>query len=264
MNTLYKNAPYVKRILAGLIDFAIAAIFSIFFIAVASSYILPSWAHTEIVSIQEINAKYNLIDRVDYNISSLVYSDSELKAIYEAETLYQEYLAEGKIEEASKYYAKARDYCVEALSCNLDDVKIGNYGDEIATPYLNLAIKSQLVIMLAMVFVAIPFYLIIPILLKNGQTIGKRMFSLAVKLSKGGGNVKVIHLLARLIVYIVLEIYLSFIYGLILPIVLSVVVMLLTAKHYMIHDVLSLTYVVDLKQQEYLQFDPTDPSQYIG
>lgn len=93
-------------------------------------------------------------------------------------------------------------------------------------------------------------YLVMPLILKKGKTIGKLMFKLS--LSKDGEKYEQIHfgqLLTRYLTIVIIEILGSQVFYYV-PMIISLMTMMFTQKRFAIHDYLAKTYVIEDMKKE--------------
>lgn len=91
------------------------------------------------------------------------------------------------------------------------------------------------------------FYLIIPLLFKNGETLGKKLLSVGLVSAKDGFRVKKSQIIIRFLSFYLLEVVLS-IFTIGIPLIISFSLMFFTKKGTALHDYLSATICVDKKQ----------------
>ncbi len=93
-------------------------------------------------------------------------------------------------------------------------------------------------------------YLVMPLILKKGKTIGKLIFKLS--LSKDGEKYEQIHfgqLLTRYLTIVIIEILGSQVFYYV-PMIISLMTMMFTQKRFAIHDYLAKTYVIEDMKKE--------------
>ncbi|HOF65586.1 MAG: RDD family protein [Bacillota bacterium] len=95
---------------------------------------------------------------------------------------------------------------------------------------------------------AIPPYLILPLIFKNGLTLGKYLFGIAL-CDKDGYQIKVRHVIVRYLVYSVIEVGSAF-RALFIPLFLSSAVVTLDKQNRAAHDIAARTYVCDAYQSK--------------
>jgi len=106
---------------------------------------------------------------------------------------------------------------------------------------------------------SIPFFLLIPLFSKNGKTIGKHIFHIAV-LSKDGYELKKWKLLIRWLVYIVIEVLLGFV-SCGASFLISYTMFLFAKNHRSIHDFAAGSVVADANVSFWFK-DPYEESEY--
>ena len=122
-----------------------------------------------------------------------------------------------------------------------------NYDDV----YLDLARKitnySIFTIILSLTLSSLILYLIIPLCMRNGETIGKRLFFVGLASAKDGFKVKRSQIVIRYLVFYTLEILVSII-AVGLPLIVSFSMLVFNKNGYTIHDYLAATVLVDRKK----------------
>lgn len=122
-----------------------------------------------------------------------------------------------------------------------------------------LMLKPILLSIPTLIVASIPFFLIIPLLSKNGQTLGKRWFHIVV-LSSRGYELKRIYLLPRWAVYIVFEVVLGIMsFG--ASFLISYTMFLFAKNHRCLHDFASNSVVAD-GDNSFWFVDPVEESEY--
>lgn len=122
-----------------------------------------------------------------------------------------------------------------------------NYDDV----YLNLARSitgySIFTILLSLTLSSLILYLIIPLLMKNGETIGKKLFSIGLASARDGFKVRKSQIIIRYLSFYFIEIIVSII-AVGLPLIVSFSMLVFNKKGYTIHDYLAATVLVDRKK----------------
>lgn len=108
----------------------------------------------------------------------------------------------------------------------------------------DINMTSRIISYSAMLVAIFLFYFVIPLLLKDGQTLGKKCLALGVVNKADGFAVTNLNLFIRFLSFFVIEYLLSsfLMYG---PLLISLIVMILNKKGQSIHDLLARTMVVD-------------------
>lgn len=128
----------------------------------------------------------------------------------------------------------------------LNNDKLKTYKDGSVINNRNYYSSIKTVCVMIPFFVSlIVFYLVLPLVTKNGQTLGKKMMVLGVVNVKDGSNANKLSLIIRFMAFSVIELLLSLIFSF-LPLIISVFVMIFNKKGQSIHDLLAQTTVVDL------------------
>lgn len=121
-----------------------------------------------------------------------------------------------------------------------------NYDDY----YMNLArtitIYSIVIMIAALTISSLILYLIIPLFMPNGETIGKKLFSLGLASAKDGFKVRKSQIIIRFLVFFLFEILLS-IFTLGIPLIISFSMLVFNKTGYTLHDYLAATVVLDRK-----------------
>ncbi len=99
---------------------------------------------------------------------------------------------------------------------------------------------------IATVFVLAIFYLVIPMLLKDGRTLGKQLFGISL-VNKLGFKVKKWQIAVRAVVFGVFEIW-GAVYTMMGTILISYTIMIFGKKNMSIHDFVASTRVIDAKR----------------
>lgn len=218
---MIQKARMSKRIIAGVIDWAFVLIFSF------GLYFYPANAiFSKVFRTDELKQQnYDLM--VKYNI------------LYLDENNEYQYTESGKDTSNEVYTFYHEDDEYKALRSTENLVTFS----ELATSTL----VSELV-----------FFLIIPLILKNGQTLGKKIQRLYVT-DDAYIKIKFLNIFLRFIViYILGTIASMFTYG--IPLVLAFILMCVTKDHRTVHDYLSATRVIE---KDMIMFkDPKERIQY--
>lgn len=133
-----------------------------------------------------------------------------------------------------------------------------NYDDN----YLDLArtiTQYSIVIMIsALTISSIILYLVIPLCMKNGETIGKKLFSIGLASAKDGFKVKKTQIIIRFLVFFLIEILLS-IFTLGIPLIISFSMLVFNKNGYSLHDYFAATICIDRKNtiiyKDYEEFE---------
>lgn len=99
---------------------------------------------------------------------------------------------------------------------------------------------------IATTIVILAFYLLVPLLLKDGRTLGKQIFVLSL-VSKNGYRIKKWQIVVRALVFGVVEI-LGAVYTMMGTILISYTIMIFGKKNMSVHDFVASTRVVDAKR----------------
>lgn len=130
---------------------------------------------------------------------------------------------------------------------NYKDGYIYNLGDELNTIDIFKAYSSYFVSLII-------FYLLIPMLSKKRQTLGKRILNLEVIDAKTGQNASKMQILIRFAAITLIEFFLSMILSglLYLPLLVSIIMMVITLNQSTIHDYISGTRVIEVVDNVYM------------
>ncbi len=130
---------------------------------------------------------------------------------------------------------------------NYKDGYIYNLGDELNTIDIIKAYSSYFVSLVI-------FYLLIPMLSKKRQTLGKRILNLEVIDAKTGQNASKMQILIRFAAITLIEFFLSMILSglLYLPLLVSIIMMVITLNQSTIHDYISGTRVIEIVDNVYI------------
>lgn len=154
-----------------------------------------------------------------------------------------------KSEEAKTFFTNEYNEALRLFN-NYDD----NYLDlaRIITQY------SIIIMISALTIASIILYLIIPLCMKNGETIGKKLFSIGLASAKDGFKVKKTQIIIRFLVFFLIEILLSiFTFG--IPLIISFSMLAFNKNGYSLHDYFAATICVDRKNtiiyKDYKEFE---------
>lgn len=117
--------------------------------------------------------------------------------------------------------------------------------ETLANAYSKLNFYNQIERFISILIVSVVLYIVIPLILKNGQTIGKKVLKVyVVECDKEGLSLSTSKLLLREGTFVVVEVILSmFTYS--IPLILSLIVLVATKNRVSLHDVVSRTMVID-------------------
>ena len=121
-----------------------------------------------------------------------------------------------------------------------------NYDDKYLDLARTITIYSIVIMISALTIAAIILYLIIPLFMNNGETIGKKLFSIGLASAKDGFKVKRSQIIVRFLVFFILELLLS-IFTLGIPLVISFSMLVFNKNGYSLHDYLAATICIDRK-----------------
>ncbi len=93
--------------------------------------------------------------------------------------------------------------------------------------------------------------LCLPLIFKNGQTIGKKMMNLGVVNVTTGESASKLALFLRFVTYALVEIFLSLMI-IYIPLIISFIIMLVNKKGQSVHDLVAHTTVIDLFEANYV------------
>ncbi len=148
------------------------------------------------------------------------------------------------------------DFYVNTYNESLNDKKIfENYKDGIVIKISNrINFLNQMCVYLALIIAVTILYLILPLILKKGQTLGKKMMGVKVVNKKDGSPVNFVTVIIRFFAFAVIEFFLSITLNIFyLPIIISLVIMIVNKQGQSLHDLLARTVVVDIEMQNYLE-----------
>ena len=239
-----QKASMLKRISAGLLDFlTVIVIATGFFFLLSAIFnydgILEEYDARYEVLVEEVKLEYN----IDYNSISKMTQEE-----------YDEFYNRLKEENRLKDLEDAEKYMVNDEKLNLI--------------FENIFTFTLLVVTFGIMLAYLLFELVIPLFLKNGQTIGKKVFGICLMM-ENGVKVKPIPLLIRtllgkytvetmILVYCFVMVFLFrvvngfsvLLFGLTAIIMISQLILLIVSKkNLMIHDAMAYTVVVDKESQ---------------
>ena len=82
--------------------------------------------------------------------------------------------------------------------------------------------------------------------MKNGETLGKKLFSIGIASAKDGFKVKRSQIIIRFLVFLLIELLLSiFLFG--IPLIISFSMLVFSKNGYALHDYLAATICIDRK-----------------
>lgn len=117
--------------------------------------------------------------------------------------------------------------------------------ETLANAYSKLNFYNQIERFISILIVSVVLYIVIPLILKNGQTIGKKVLKVyVVECDKEGLGLSTSKLLLREGTFVVVEVILSM-FTYYIPIILSLIVLVATKNRVSLHDVVSKTMVID-------------------
>ena len=117
--------------------------------------------------------------------------------------------------------------------------------ETLANTYSKLNFYNQIERFISILIVSIVLYIVIPLILKNGQTIGKKVLKVyVVECDKEGLGLSTSKLLLREGTFVVVEVILSM-FTYYIPLILSLIVLVATKNRVSLHDVVSRTMVID-------------------
>ncbi len=148
------------------------------------------------------------------------------------------------------------DFYVNTYNESLNDEEIfKNYKDGLIIKLSNrITFINQMCVYISLIIAVTILYLVLPLILKNGQTLGKKMMGLKVVNKKDGSRVNFVTVIIRFFAFAVLEFFLSITLNIFyLPIIISLVIMIVNKQGQSLHDLLARTVVVDIEIQKYLE-----------
>ncbi len=117
--------------------------------------------------------------------------------------------------------------------------------ETLANAYSKLNFYNQIERFISILIVSVVLYIVIPLILKNGQTIGKKVLKVyVVECDKVGLGLSTSKLLLREGTFVVVEVILSM-FTYYIPLILSLIVLVATKNRVSLHDVVSRTMVID-------------------
>ncbi len=117
--------------------------------------------------------------------------------------------------------------------------------ETLANAYSKLNFYNQIERFISILIVSVVLYIVIPLILKNGQTIGKKVLKVyVVECDKEGLGLSTSKLLLREGTFVVVEVILSM-FTYYIPLILSLIVLVATKNRVSLHDVISRTMVID-------------------
>lgn len=275
------KAPIFRRIGAFITDiFIVLFLFLIFNTYVFSPIFANVFSYQEnVIRYQEIMVDSNLyyedaqgnVDEIINEFANGDFKSSELSFYKKVdnciESFYLKYHQDGleiidyyKSKESSTLY----DY-INNVYVLKNDVDIELYKDFIIDEYdiaLNLFSKVdveyieiareltifQVVTALSALTISYALtYLIIPLFIKNGETIGKKLLAIGIVSAKDGFAIKKSQILIRFLVIFFIEVLASImLFG--IPMILSFTMLIFNKNGLAVHDYLSATICVDKKQ----------------
>lgn len=200
-----KPASLFKRIFSGIVDSFIMLVvtFGLYYYPASSVY-------GEIFNVKALKEEYVSL-QVDYGIYYL-----------DGDGVYQ-LTEEGKNKDSEVYTLFANDERAKEIK----DEEVTLFFIEFST---SITI-SELV-----------FFLFIPLVLRNGQTIGKKMFSLIV-VNDSFIKVRASNMIIRFVAILVVETLASmFLYG--VPLAMSILLVIFSKNHIAIHDFFGTTIII--------------------
>ena len=297
------NKPsIVRRFCAGLIDFLIGAILVLGLFLLTYFFIFPKLNYFS--KIDEVNEKYiesNLYivsNEKIYSVDEKIGENDNLKEAYDDRIIYfythdERALSLNKIETYSEakiasnlfykddsqnivekndieykvfkdFYEKQYSLALEFLNSDPLIVKNGN------ETYLTMVLS----VIIILTFVSFIIYFLIPLFTKNNATLAQLMLKIGLARKITNSKPKWYHILIRyLILYLIsflapFLIYLKFTYFSIVIVGLNLLLMCVTKEKIGFHDIVSKTYLVDLRSEHIIQFEkgkrPTDESDRVS
>ena len=122
-----------------------------------------------------------------------------------------------------------------------------NYDDTYLDLARKITIYSICTILLSLTIAALILYLIIPLCMKNGETIGKKLFFVGLASAKDGFKVKKSQIIVRYLVFYFIELLASII-AIGLPLIVSFSMLVFGKNGNSLHDYLAATILVDRKK----------------
>ena len=194
------------------------------------------------------------VEQLDYYVAMLYTNIGDIdsfKASKVDSELFDELglpIESAKEEDLKKYYFDQYQKVFESEKFkNYKDGYIYNLGDELNTIDIIKAYSSYFVSLVI-------FYLLIPMLSKKRQTLGKRILNLEVIDAKTSQNASKMQILIRFAAITLIEFFLSMILSglLYLPLLVSIIMMVITLNQSTIHDYISGTWVIEIVDNVYI------------
>ena len=194
------------------------------------------------------------VEQLDYYVAMLYTNIGDIDSFNASKVdseLFDELglpLESAKEEDLKNYYFDQYQKVFESEKFkNYKDGYIYNLGDELNTIDIIKAYSSYFVSLVI-------FYLLIPMLSKKRQTLGKRILNLEVIDVKTEQNASKMQILIRFAAITLIEFFLSMILSglLYLPLLVSIIMMVITLNQSTIHDYISGTRVIETNDNVYI------------
>ena len=194
------------------------------------------------------------VEQLDYYVAMLYTNIGDIDSFNASKVdseLFDEsglHLESAKEEDLKNYYFDQYQKVFESEKFkNYKDGYIYNLGDELNTIDIIKAYSSYFVSLVI-------FYLLIPMLSKKRQTLGKRILNLEVIDAKTSQNASKMQILIRFAAITLIEFFLSMILSglLYLPLLVSIIMMVITLNQSTIHDYISGTRVIEVVDNVYM------------
>ena len=194
------------------------------------------------------------VEQLDYYVAMLYTNIGDIDSFNASKVdseLFDELglpIESAKEEDLKKYYFDQYQKVFESEKFkNYKDGYIYNLGDELNTIDIIKAYSSYFVSLVI-------FYLLIPMLSKKRQTLGKRILNLEVIDAKTSQNASKMQILIRFAAITLIEFFLSMILSglLYLPLLVSIIMMVITLNQSTIHDYISGTRVIEIVDNVYI------------
>ena len=194
------------------------------------------------------------VEQLDYYVAMLYTNIGDIDSFNASKVdseLFDELglpLESAKEEDLKNYYFDQYQKVFESEKFkNYKDGYIYNLGDELNTIDIFKAYSSYFVSLVI-------FYLLIPMLSKKRQTLGKRILNLEVIDAKTEQNASKMQILIRFAAITLIEFFLSMILSglLYLPLLVSIIMMVITLNQSTIHDYISGTRVIETNDNVYI------------
>lgn len=194
------------------------------------------------------------VEQLDYYVAMLYTNIGDIDSFNASKVdseLFDELglpIESAKEEDLKKYYFDQYQKVFESEKFkNYKDGYIYNLGDELNTIDIIKAYSSYFVSLVI-------FYLLIPMLSKKHQTLGKRILNLEVIDAKTSQNASKMQILIRFAAITLIEFLLSMILSglLYLPLLVSIIMMVITLNQSTIHDYISGTRVIEIVDNVYI------------